>query len=491
MKLRAVLAGVVGGNQIPNVEVAGVTPDSRKVKRGSVFVAYGGVTLDGHDFIEVAIKNGAVAVVGGKDLSLPVPYFRVGNGRLAWAKLVANLHGNPEKRLKFIGVTGTDGKTTTTSLIHQMLTKAGMKTAMVSTIKAVVGDKEYDTGLHTSSPDPDILWAWLSKIVAAGQTHVVLETTSHGLAQYRFGDIKFDVGVLTNLAHDHLEFHKTLEAYRDAKALLFAKSLISVINRCSKEADFFIAKAAAKVVAYDVRKEIRKNRYIESKSGISQEFEMKMEGGWKMLKTKLLGDYNLENILAASRAARAAGVSDEEIIQTVEEFEPLPGRFQLVENKRGLRIIVDFAHTEQGLKSVLGMVWKHLRKEGERIIVVFGCNGERDQSKRAPMGKAACELADLVVVTTEDPRKEPVEQIYKQIGAGCLAGGGIFGKTFFRKDNRKRAIGFAFKLARKGDWLLFLGKGHEKSMDVGGVEIPWDEVVEVGLTLSDRVLGHG
>lgn len=476
--MRRILTGVVPGkHDIPEIEVKLITPDSRKVKPGSVFVAYQGVAVDGHDFIDQVIKAGAVAIVGERDLHLSVPYFKVVNGRLAWAKMVANSYDNPEKKLKIIGVTGTDGKTTTTNLVYMMIKQAGKKVAMVSTIRAVIAGQEFDTGLHTSSPDPDILWPWLFEMVKAGQTHVVLETTSHGLAQYRFGDIKFDVGVLTNLAHDHLEFHKTLEAYRDAKSLLFENSKVSVINECSAQSEYFKSKATAKVVPYDVRKEIRGVSYIEGKDVIQQEFEMKINKDWKKIRTRMLGEYNLENILAASKAADEVGVSEEDIISALEKFEVLPGRFQVIPNDRGLRAVVDFAHTEQGLKSVVGMVVKNLRKEGERTIVVFGCNGGRDQTKRAPMGKAACELADLTVVTTEDPRKEPVEQIYKQIEDGCLAAGGVLGKTFYRVDDRKEAISFAInKLAKRGDWLLFLGKGHEKSMNIGGIETPWDEV---------------
>ncbi|MFZ2202146.1 MAG: UDP-N-acetylmuramoyl-L-alanyl-D-glutamate--2,6-diaminopimelate ligase [Microgenomates group bacterium] len=478
MKLGSILIGVVNNNQIvPNIDIDLITPDSRKVKPGTVFVAYAGVVVDGHSYIEGAIKAGAVAVVGERDVSPSVPYFRVENGRLAWAKMMANFYENPEKKLKIIGVTGTDGKTTTTNLIYAMLRLAGKKVAMVSTIKAVIAEQEFDTGLHTSSPDPDILWKWLEKIVEAGEEYVVLETTSHGLAQYRFGDIKFNVGVLTNLAHDHLEFHKTHEAYRDAKAMLFENSNVSVVNECSAEAEYFKSKATARVVAYDVRKETRNVIYKESKEKIWQEFELKLDGDWKKAKTSLLGEYNLENILAAGKAVKALGVSEEVIIKAIEEFQPLPGRFQVVENNRSFRAIVDFAHTEQGLRSVIGLVRQYLRKKGERIIVVFGCNGERDQTKRAPMGKAACELADLVVVTTEDPRKEPVEQIYKQIEEGCLAAGGLLNKTFYRIDDRREAIKFAInELAGKGDWVLFLGKGHEKSMNIDGVETPWDEI---------------
>lgn len=439
VKLKRILKGL-GLDKVPDIEIDLITPDSRKVKPETVFVAYSGVGVDGHAFVDQAIKAGAVAVVGERDLSLPVPYFKVENGRLAWAKMVANFYGNPEKKLKFIGVTGTDGKTTTANLIYQMLLAGGKKVGLVSTIGVKIDDRQIDTGLHTTSPDPDVLWKFLDRMVRAGCEYAVLEVTSHGLEQKRFGEIGFKVGVLTNVASDHLELHGTRKNYLKAKAKLFERSKVSVLNRRSWGLPFLKTRAGGKVITYAGR------------------------------------DYVEENILAASKAAEVLGISRAAIERGIKNLGQLPGRFEWVENDRGLNLIVDFAHTEQGIKAVLGRVCQ-MRREGERIIVVFGCNGERDQSKRAPMGEAACRLADLAVVTTEDPRKEPVEQIYKQIEQGCLAAGGILGKTFFREDDRRKAIDMAInKLARRGDWLLFLGKGHEKSMNIGGVEHPWDEV---------------
>lgn len=477
MKLGKILEGVAEAGKWAELEVTDIVSDSRKVKKGSVFVAYKGVAIDGHDFVEKAVGAGAVVVVGEKPLKLAVPYFQVGNGRLVWAKMVANYYDNPEKKLAIIGVTGTDGKTTTTNLIYEFLKAAGKKVSMVSTIKAVVAGREFDTGLHTSSPDPDMLWPWLSEAVKAGDKYFVLEATSHGLAQYRLGDIVFEVGVLTNLAHDHLEFHGTIEAYRDAKAMLFERSKRSVLNKCSKEFDYFAKKAMSEVIPYDVKTEIRNVNYVESEDSVTQELEMKIENNWVELTSFFLGDYNLENILAAAKAVVSLGVQSNIIVEVLRKFKNLAGRFQVVPNDRGFRTIVDFAHTEQGVRSVTNLVRQHLRKGDERIIAIFGCNGERDQTKRAPMGKVACGLADLVVVTTEDPRRESVEQIYKQIEEGCIARGGVLGETFFRVDDRKEAIDFAInELAKKGDWVLFLGKGHEQSMNIGGTEYPWDEV---------------
>jgi len=478
MTLKEILKNIVPESELKNInpKILEVTSDSRKVKPGFLFVAYKGVDVDGHSFINKAIINGAVAVVGEEKLALSVPYFRVKNGRLAWAMMMANYYGNPEKQLTIIGVTGTDGKTTTTNLLYNFLKAAGTKVSMVSTIKAIIGGREFDTGLHTSSPDPDILWSWLSEAVKQGDTHIILETTSHGLAQYRFGDITFDIGVLTNLAHDHLEFHQTIKGYRSAKALLFEKSKLSILNQTSKEYKFFKSKAAGKVEPYNVKSEIKNIKYEAKDSSVTQTFDLLANGTWHTLTTHLPGEYNLENILAAAKTALSLGVDITTISKVLKNFKNLPGRFQTVPNRRNLHAIVDFAHTEQGIRSVLTLVRRNLIKDNARLIAVFGCNGGRDQTKRAPMGKAACELADLVVVTTEDPRNESIDQIYTQIAQGCLEAGGVLNKTFFRVDDRKEAIGFAInKLAKSGDWILFLGKGHEQSMNLNGIETPWDE----------------
>lgn len=421
-------------------KIKGVQTDSREVKKGDIFVAYKGVAVDGHDFVAQAIEKGAVAVVGERKMELPVPYYQVKNGRLAWAQLVAAFYGNPEKKLKIIGVTGTDGKTTTVNLIFSILQAAGKKTGMVSTIAAKIGGKEKDTGLHTTSPDPAVLWSFLKEMVDAGCEFAVLEVTSHGLEQERLGEIEFEIGVLTNVASDHLELHGSRENYLKAKAKLFERSRVSVLNEKSWGLEYLKKVAKGKVVTYTGR------------------------------------DYIEENQEAARMVGRELGIDEKTIEKGIESLGQLAGRFERVENKLGIKTIVDFAHTEQGMRAVLGRVRK-MKKKGERVIVVFGCNGERDRTKRAPMGRAACELADLVVVTTEDPRRESVEQIFGDIEVGCREAGGVLNKTYWREDDRRKAIEMAIhELAKKGDWVVCLGKGHEQSMNINGVETPWDEV---------------
>lgn len=474
MKLNKLLEGVAGEGS--ELEVLNVVVDSRKVVLGSLFIAYQGVSSDGYDFIDQAIENGAVAVVGERDLELSVPYFKVVSGRLAWARIVSNWYGNPEKRLRIVGVTGTDGKTTTVNLIYHILKTAGKKVSMTSTIRAMVGDTEVDTGLHTSSLDPDKLWPMLEEMVKSGSRYAVLEATSHGLAQDRFGEIEFEVGVLTNLAHDHLEFHGTIEEYASAKAKLFSRSKISILNAKANNLEIFKEAAAGSVVLYDREEEVRNIKYKNLDGEMRQSFEIKIKDKFVRTSCGLLGDYNLESILAATKVAIELGIGVASIKKGIQSFPMLKGRFEIVPTRKGITIVIDFAHTQQGMQNVLSLVRDRLRKEGQKIVVVFGCNGERDRSKRAPMGKTACSLADLVVVTTEDPRNENVNQIFEDIKVGCEESGGVLGETFFRMDDRRGAIAFAInELAKPGDFVLCLGKGHEESMNMGGVEKPWDE----------------
>ncbi len=486
MRLEKVLKGIADFSQ--DIEITNIVTDSRKVTIGSLFIAYEGVAVDGHDYINGAIKKGATAVVGEREIKgLTVPYFQVKNGRLAWAKTISNWYGNPEKKLKIVGITGTDGKTTTTNLIYHILKAAGKKVSMTSTINAVVGEESFDVGLHTSSPDPDKLWELLDKMVKSGSEYAVLEATSHGLEQNRFGDIEFEVGVLTNLAHDHLEFHKTIERYAEAKAKLFEKSKVSILNKHAEHLDVF-RNAAVKDVTYDAEKEVSDVRYELEAEELIQKFSVELDDKWLEIKTSLLGTYNIENILAAIKVAKTLGIENEKIVKGIESLPALKGRFEIVPNKRGLTTIVDFAHTEQGMRNVLTLVKEKLVKKGNRIITVFGCNGERDRSKRAPMGETACELSDLVIVTTEDPRTEDVDQIFEDIQVGCEKAGAKLDESYFRIDDRKEAIGFAVnKLAKKGDFVMCLGKGHEKSMNIGGVETPWDERAVVEEILNRKL----
>lgn len=473
MLLNNVLRGV--GLTDSEVEVKRVIADSREVKRGDLFVALEGRKNNGHTFIDNAIEKGAVAVVGTARIDgLKVPYIRVENGRLAWAKLIANKYGNPEKHLKFVGVTGTDGKTTTANLIYEFLKESGYKVGLISTVTAYVGNKSIDTGLHTSTPDPDELWMLLHKMKNVGVEYVVLETTSHGIDQERFGDISFELGVLTNVASDHIDYHKTVEDYARTKAKLFERSRVAVLHKKTQHLNIFRKAASEKLIYCDRLTEIRKTKYLMVPN-LMQEFEMMVYGDWFKVKTSLLGEFNQENILLAARSALSLGVKMETIVVALSKFEGVAGRFNIVKNSLGINIVIDFAHTEQGVGAVLKLVRENLLTDGNQLIVMLGSNGERDRTKRAPMAKMAVTWADKVIITNEDPRNEDPTQIYEDMVKGCVEKM----EKVSRVDDRREAIEKALRMAKKGDWVLLLGKGHERSMNIKGVEVRWNELAEV------------
>ena len=475
-----------------SLKINGLTDDSRKVKPGNLFLAYEGVDVDGHSFIPEAIKRGAVAVVGEKPLKLSVSYVQVKDGRLALAQMWSNWYDNPEKKLKVIGVTGTDGKTTTATLIYELLKAAGLKPGLISTVAARVGDTNLDTGFHTTSPDQDIFYGLLKKMVQAHCRYAIAEVTSHALAQKRYGNLNYEFGVLTNLAHDHLDYHGTLKNYRDAKGILFTQSKTSILNRKSLGYSYFRKVSRGQSFTYDRTKEIKDVGYLTHGSKVIQHFKVRYSGKWLDLKTRLLGDYNQENILAALKVAERLHLSPGLVQKTIATFRPPQGRFQVIPNNRHLHVIVDFGHTEQGIAAILSLVRKHLMKEKERSIAVFGANGQRDRTKRPGMGHVASKLADFVVITHEDPRNEDPGQIYEDIARGCRKGRGVLDKSYFRLDDRTRAINFALnKLARPGDWIVILGKGHEQSMNIKGTEYPWSDIKVTKQILNGKIKKNG
>lgn len=371
----------------------------------------------------------------------------------------------PARNLKIIGVTGTDGKTTTVHLIYSILKLVGKRTAFVSSIEARIGEREIDTGFHVTTPNPWLLQRLLRQMVDEEVEYLVLEATSHGLDQHRLLGCNFQVGVITNITHEHLDYHKTFKKYLATKAKLFRGVKIAVLNRDDEHFNYLKQAAKkAKIVSY----------------GIKKKADFTLENF--KFKTKLPGEYNLYNCLAAIATAKALGTKDEIIRKAVAGFSGLPGRLERVDTKKDFQVFVDFAHTPNGLKNVL----QALREEKKgRLIVVFGCAGERDKTKRPIMGEIASRLADLVVLTAEDPRTEDVNDIIEQIVVGCKKAGGVEGKTYFRIPDRREAIKFALKkLAKKGDIIVICGKGHEKSMCFGKTEISWSDQKEVRLALK-------
>jgi len=371
------------------------------------------------------------------------------------------LYGFPQKKLKIIGVTGTDGKTTTSNFIYNLLSTEGLKVGLVSTINAKFGDKQIDTGFHVTSPNPQDVIKILKKMVDSNIEYAVLEVTSHALAQNRFASINFDYGVFTNISSEHLDYHKDFDSYLLTKAKLIDKSNIVVLDSDDQknfEKLSNYSKERKKIVA-----QYGKDSFVDKKLLISIK---------ESLIKNFPGEYNIENALAALSVYSLVTSKSfsEDLAFRFEGMQGLPGRFEQIPNNLGINIIVDFAHTTNSLKQVLTLV-NEQKQQSSKVILVFGCAGLRDQTKRTPMGQVAGSLADLVIVTAEDPRTENLDKINEKIVEGIKKSNG----TYIIEKDRKNAILKAIENAEKGDFVVITGKGHEKSMCFGIKEYPWSD----------------
>ncbi len=508
-QLLLALPGVTLPAPVGDTEISAIVSDSRRVSPGALFVAIRGETSDGHAFIPQAIAAGAAAVLGEPASGLSqamgavddgrrtVPYVQVPDSREALAWLAAAWYGYPARKLVVIGVTGTDGKTTTTNLIHSVLTAAGRRAGMISTVNAVIGDRAYDTGLHTTTPDAPDVQHYLAEMVAAGMTHVVLETTSHGLVQHRVTACEYDVAVLTNITHEHLDYHKTFEEYRAAKARLFEGLMsaarkpdvpkISVLNADDPSfevlsripADVHLSygvTAPADIAACD----------IAFRSGVTR-FKAITPDGVIPVELPLVGAFNIANALATIAVGVGLGVPATAIQAGLAAVRAIPGRMERVDAGQDFLALVDFAHTPNALQRALETV--RTLAPG-RIITVFGAAGRRDATKRPLMGAVAARLANRVILTAEDPRTESLDDILAALAAGCESEGKVEGRDFWRIPDRGEAITFAVAMAEPGDAVIVCGKGHEQSMAFGMAEYPWDDRVALRAALEYR-LGRG
>ena len=508
MKLTGLLEALpqcrVIGN--PDVEVARLAFDSRQVVAGTLFVAYRGVNVDGHGFIGAALRNGAVAVVGERDVSevrdlllpaeLTVPYITVPDGREALARLSAAWHGFPARQLTMIGVTGTDGKTTTANLIYHILRASGRRAGMISTVNAIIGEESINTGLHTTTPDAPDVQRLLAQMVVAGTDVCVLEATSHGLAQHRVAACDFDVALITNITHEHLDIHGSIEAYRAAKASLFEGLMagyrkpdvdkIAVLNRGDSSFEYLQSYSADVKLTYNIGKpgDVIADNLAQTTDWTR--LDVMSPYGRFSLETGLLGIFNVFNVLAASAIALALGIEPQAIQDGVEAIRSIPGRMERVDRGQPFIALVDFAHTPNSLRRALETA--RALTAGRRVIVVFGCAGLRDVEKRPIMGRIAAELADYSILTAEDPRTEDLDTIIKAMAEGVKEGGGIEGQVFERVPDRGAALARAVELAEPGDIVIACGKGHEQSMCFGKTEYPWDDREALIAALEGRPL---
>ena len=500
--------------QLPDLAIIGIVIDSRAVKPGYLFVAMKGGSFDGHDFIDKAIENGAVAIVGEKNISsLKVPYVQIANTRQALTWIAASFYDWPARKLTVIGVTGTDGKTTTCNLIYKILLANGINAGLISTVNAVIGDEVLDTGFHVTTPDAHDVQHYLARMVEAGLTHVVLETTSHGWAQYRVEACEFDIGVITNITHEHLDQHGSYENYRAAKGRLFTsleKTLpkaqgnprLAVLNCDDHSFEYLDSITKVRKINYGMEKsgDVRAEEIQYSPFGI--QFRASGIDLHVAIKSKLVGAYNVSNCLAALTATVIGlGIKPAIAAQGIESLEGVPGRMERIDLGQDFTAIVDFAHTPNALKVTLeaardltpspSPIGRGEQGVRSRVIAVFGSAGLRDKEKRRMMAETSIELADLTVLTAEDPRTESLEGILEEMAAGARSKGGREGETFWRVADRGEAIKFALSLARPGDIVLSCGKGHEQSMCFGTVEYPWDDRVAMRAALSELLGAQG
>ncbi|MEP3839094.1 MAG: UDP-N-acetylmuramoyl-L-alanyl-D-glutamate--2,6-diaminopimelate ligase [Algibacter sp.] len=466
---KATLNAVVGNTSI---EVLAINFDSRKIEKNHAFVAIRGLIADGHDYIGKAISGGATSVVCE---TLPdklvdgITYVEVDNTSRALAIMASNFYGNPSENLRLVGVTGTNGKTTVSSLLYQLFKKAGYKVGLLSTVKIMVDDVEYNA-THTT-PDSLTINKYLSEMNAEGVEFCFMEVSSHGIHQFRTEGLLFEGGIFTNLSHDHLDYHSTFAEYRDVKKKFFdelSSQAFALVNADDKNGLVMLQNTKAKKYTYALK------QYADYKTQI-----LENQFGGLLLKvndsevwTRLIGNFNAYNVLAIYATAELLGLEKVEVLRLISDLESVSGRFQYVISNEKITAIVDYAHTPDALKNVLETI-NSIRTKNEELITVVGCGGDRDRAKRPKMGHIASALSTKVIFTSDNPRSEKPEDILKEIEAGVEPLN--FKKTLTIED-RRQAIKTACQMAQPNDIILIAGKGHETYQEVKGVRTDFDDL---------------
>ncbi len=455
-----------------DIEIHSIQFDSRKVKSNDMYVAQKGVTVDGHLFIEKAILLGATAIICEE---LPevilenVSYIKVKDAKSALAISASNYFENPSSKLKLIGVTGTNGKTTIASLLYQLFKKAGFKVGLLSTVKVVVNDKEY-SATHTT-PDSMTINSYLNDMINEGVDYCFMEVSSHGIHQKRTHGLHFEGGVFTNLSHDHLDYHNSFAAYRDVKKAFFdslPKTSFALVNIDDKNGTVMLQNTKATKRTYALK------TIADFKGKV---LEKRMSGTLLTVNgteiwSKLIGTFNAYNLLAIVGTAELCGLEKLEILRLVSELESVSGRFQYTISKTGITAIVDYAHTPDALKNVLETI-ADIKTGKEKVITVVGCGGDRDKTKRPKMARIASQLSNQAIFTSDNPRTENAQTIIDEMEVGVSEEN--LAKTLSIVD-RKQAIKTACKLSESGDIVLVAGKGHETYQEIHGERFHFDDL---------------
>jgi UDP-N-acetylmuramoyl-L-alanyl-D-glutamate--2,6-diaminopimelate ligase len=449
--------------------------DSRKIEENDVFIAIRGTLSDGHEYIEKAIQLGATAIICDtlpENIEKGITYIKVKDTNTALAFMAANYFGNPSEKLKLVGVTGTNGKTTIASLLFQLFQKAGFKVGLLSTVKIMVDETEYKA-THTT-PDSITINHYLNEMIEAGVTHCFMEVSSHGIHQKRTEALHFVGGIFTNLSHDHLDYHPTFAEYRDVKKSFFdslPKTAFALSNIDDKNGTVMLQNTVARKFTYALK------TYADFKATIleSQLSGLLLKVNDNEVWVKLIGTFNAYNILAIYGTAIELGMDSLEALRLLSDLESVSGRFQYIVSKGSITAIVDYAHTPDALENVLKTI-DDIRTKNEQLITVVGCGGNRDKAKRPIMAQIATTLSDKAILTSDNPRNEDPEVILDEMEKGVEPQNY---KKILRITDRKQAIKTACQLAQPNDIILIAGKGHETYQEVNGVRHHFDDMETV------------
>jgi UDP-N-acetylmuramoyl-L-alanyl-D-glutamate--2,6-diaminopimelate ligase len=473
-QLKDILYGVklVSVDGRTDLVVDSIVFDSRKAKPGTVFCALKGTVSDGHNYIPQVIESGCTMIISEQHCEIPenVTLVVTDDTHRALAIMAGNYYGQPSQKLKLVGVTGTNGKTTTTTLLFNLFTKLGYHCGLLSTVVNRIGDREIPS-THTT-PDPVALNALLSEMVSDGCSHCFMEVSSHAVHQHRVEGLHFTGAVFTNITHDHLDYHKTFAEYLRVKKSWFdglGKESFALVNVDDKNGMVMMQNTKAKKYTYalrttaDYKAKVMENQFsglVLNINGIE-------------LWTRLIGDFNAYNLLAVYGVSQLLEENSTEVLTALSTLESVEGRFQYVQSPKGVTVIVDYAHTPDALENVLKTV-ANIRTKNETVFTVVGCGGDRDREKRPKMAAIACEMSDKVILTSDNPRSEDPDKIIEEMMEGV--GGEHFKKTLSIVD-RAQAIKTAISMAEPGDIILIAGKGHEKYQEIRGVKHDFDDML--------------
>ena len=469
---------------VENNRITSIVNDSRNVQKGSLFICIKGFTVDGHDYAKAAVENGAVAVISEKDLALSVPTIIVSNTKRAMAVIADAFYHQPSKKLHLIGVTGTNGKTTTSHIIEKILADYGKKTGLIGTMYMKMGETKFE--VKNTTPESLILQHYFKQMIDEGTEAAVMEVSSHALDEGRVHGCDFDVAVFTNLTQDHLDFHKTMDDYKLAKGLLFSQlggsfshehPKFAILNNDDPASKMYTKGTAAHVLTYGIEKkaDIQATNIKMSSTGTS--FDLICPFGKQQVLMKLIGKFNVYNVLAGIGASIASNIPISRIIQSIKEVEGVSGRFEPVLAGQNFTVLVDYAHTPDSLENALKTITQFAKK---RIFVIVGCGGDRDRSKRPLMAEIACRYCSDPIFTSDNPRSENPLDILRDMEAG------VIGKRYKAIVDRKEAISYAVHAANEGDVILIAGKGHETYQLIGNQILDFDDRIVAKEAIEER-----